>query len=356
LHLPVLTESIPARATALHPRNTEASILVRRDGSYLLAWTEFQGEGRDDSCAVIAGLVSRDGGRTWGEKRMLQENIGGCNVMSAALLRLDDGTVLLGFIRKDSHTSCSLFVRSSRDDGETFGPAIQVNTWKAYMGFVNDSLVQTRNGRVICPAYFSAAGCWNPDEHYVARMCLSDDRGRTWRAAHDDVDCPLRGAMEPIVIERADQTLLMLIRTQTGWVYRSESRDGGESWTPPVPSVLPGQEAPIMARYVPGTAALILVWNAAYDPNAPSHGGRRSVLHIAVSRDDLESMPTPLVLEHSDTATFSYPSIAFDGDRLLLTYYVGEDHALVGGARETRLSLKFRALDLPALLQQAELS
>jgi hypothetical protein len=46
-------------------------------------------------------------------------------------------------------------------------------------------------------------------------------------------------------------------------------------------------------------------------------------------------------------------SMAFDGDRLLLTYYVGEDHALVGGARETRLSLKFRTIDLPELLQKS---
>ena len=78
--------STPAPADAAHPRNTEASLLVREDGSYLLAYTEFYGGGEDDAGANIVSVLSRDGGATWGDKRTLQENIGGCNVMSPPLL------------------------------------------------------------------------------------------------------------------------------------------------------------------------------------------------------------------------------------------------------------------------------
>lgn len=350
MRVQTVAESVPAPADAGHPRNTEASLLVRHDGSYLLAYTEFYGGGQDDAAARIVGVVSCDGGATWGAKRILQENVGGCNVMSAALCRLQDGAVLLAFIRKDSHQSCTLYARRSEDDGETFGEATQINPWRAYMGFANDSLVQLRCGRVICPAYFSRGPCWTPQEHYVARMCLSDDGGRTWRAARGDVDCPKRGAMEPVLVEHGDGTLRMLLRTQTGCVYQSLSMDGGETWSAAEASVLTSQEAPIAARRIPGTDRLLLVWNADYDAGARSHGGRRSPLHLAVAPVALAEPPQRLPLEASAEATFSYASIAFARDRALLTYYVGQDSALIGGKRATLLSLKFRALDLPELL------
>jgi sialidase-1 len=351
MKLRTIVDSVPAPASAAKPRNTEASLLVRRDGSYLLAYTEFYGGGEDDAGANIVAVASTDAGRTWGGHRVLQANVGGCNVMSASLLRLQDGAVLLAFIRKDSHQSCTLFARRSEDDGETFGAPVQINPWQAYMGFVNDSLLQLRRGRILCPAYFSKGPCWTAQEHYVARMCLSDDGGRSWRAAKTDVDCPQRGAMEPVLIERADGTVLMLIRTQVGCVYQSESTDGGETWTPGRPSVLHSQEAPITARSIPGTDRVLLVWNADYQREASSHGGRRSPLHVAVAAADLASPPTPLPLEQSETETFSYASLALAGERALLTYYVGADAALIGGQTTTLLSLKFRALDLQALLQ-----
>lgn len=114
--------------------------------------------------------------------------------------------------------------------------------------------------------------------------------------------------------------------------------------------MLSSQEAPITARAIPGTESVLLVWNGAYDAEGGSHGGRRSPLHIAVVSEDLAAPPEPLVLEASDTATFSYTSIGFDRDRVLLTYYVGQDHALIGGTDTTLLRLDFRALELEALL------
>jgi len=351
MKLQTIIHSTPAPANTEHPRNSEASLLVREDGSYLLAYTEFVGSGQDDAAATIVGVVSRDGGQSWGDRRILQENTGGCNVMSPAMLRLADGAILLAFIRKDSHTSCTLFARRSEDDGDTFGEPVQINSWEAYMGFVNDSLLQLRSGRIICPVYFSTGSCWTPEEHFVARMCVSDDGGRSWQAAATDVDCPRRGAMEPVVLEAENGSLRMLIRTQVGCVYQSRSTDAGETWTPAEASLLSSQEAPIAVRAIPGSGDVLLVWNAAYDPEGGSHGGRRSPLHVAVMDPDLSTAPEPVPLEASDTATFSYPSISFDGDRVLLTYYVGQDHALIGGTDTTLLRLDFRSLDLTALME-----
>ena len=60
-----------------NPRNSEADILRLKDGRLLLAWIEYTaGDGSDWGAARIAALISRDGGRSWGEKFVLQENIG----------------------------------------------------------------------------------------------------------------------------------------------------------------------------------------------------------------------------------------------------------------------------------------
>ena len=50
-------------------RNSEAAIVPLRDGSLLLAWTDFYaGNGADHGPARISGKLSTDDGRTWGNK------------------------------------------------------------------------------------------------------------------------------------------------------------------------------------------------------------------------------------------------------------------------------------------------
>lgn len=84
----------------------------------------------------------------------------------------------------------------------------------------------------------------------VLRSCVlySDDDGRSWgisripigpRHEAGGVHQKTRWqnyAIEPTVAELADGTLWMLLRTSMDNLYESFSRDGGESWSDPVPS------------------------------------------------------------------------------------------------------------------------
>ena len=105
-----------------NPRNSEAEILELKDGRLLLAWIEFSAStfgGSDSGTAVIAARISRDRGRSWGEKFVLQENIGKLNVMEPNLLRLKSGKILFIFLRKNSDADCLPMWRISADDGKT---------------------------------------------------------------------------------------------------------------------------------------------------------------------------------------------------------------------------------------------
>ncbi len=129
-----------AAATARNPRNSESDIIELRDGRLLLGWTEFYaGKGADDGAARIVGRVSADGGRTWGDKYTLVENDGKCNVMEVNFLRLKGGGIALFHLQKNVEVGgtqtpdCRVMLRTSRDEGRSFGPAQQLTGEKRYI-------------------------------------------------------------------------------------------------------------------------------------------------------------------------------------------------------------------------------
>lgn len=90
---------------------------------------------------------------------------------------------------------------------------------------------------------------------------MSDDWARTWRRTAAKIALPKRGAMEPSVAELESGELVMSLRTQLGGPYLSRSTDGGETWSEAVPSGLESGESCTSLRRIPGTNALLLLWN-----------------------------------------------------------------------------------------------
>ena len=109
-------------ADAKNPRYSEGSVIVLRDGRLLHATTEFQGGGSDFATAQLIAVESTDGGRTWGPRRVLQENVGLQNVMSATLRRLNglarfEGPIGLFYLVKNSPSDLHVFLRIVRRRG-----------------------------------------------------------------------------------------------------------------------------------------------------------------------------------------------------------------------------------------------
>jgi len=290
-----------------NPRNSEAAIARLRDGSLLLGWTEFYAaDGADHGPARLVGRVSQDGGRTWGGKYTLVENDGGCNVMEVNFMRLRSGALAVFHCQKNSEsTDCRVMVRTSTDEGRTFGPATQLSPDGKYTGLTNGRCIRLATGRILLEA-------WEGGDAYC---CLSDDDGKTWR---DGARVRPEGGpcYEPACIELTAGRALMLMRTGLGSQFRSLSADGGETWSAPEPTALTCSASPVALSRIPTTGDLLAIWN--HDTDSPV---KRSPLTAAISRDEGETWERFRNLEEGAHDRWAYPAVTWVGDEALVTYF-----------------------------------
>ncbi len=303
---------VVAQATTQNPRNTESDIIQLQDGRLLLGWTEFYGgNSADHGAARIVGRVSADGGRTWGDKYTLVENDGKCNVMEVNFLRLKSGRIALFHLQKNVEVGgketpdCSVMLRTSPDEGRTFGPAKWLTGEKRYIETASGRALRLKTGRILVEC----------DDMKTCFCLISDDDGATWREG-THVKPANGGCWEPAAVELNDGRVLMFLRTKLGGQYQSISGDGGETWGEATLSALRGTAAPISIERIPKTGDLLAVWNRDIGSSRA-----RNPLAAAVSHD--EGKTWQHFKNVADTAgdAFAYPSVTFVGDRALLTYF-----------------------------------
>jgi hypothetical protein len=260
--------------------------------------------------------------------------------MSVSLLRLQDGRIALFYGRKNGMSDCKLYLRTSGDEARTWSEPVCCIPAPGYFVINNDRVVQLRSGRLIVPASFFR----NKKEHVrngdyanfefrgIAIFFLSDDAGKTWRESLDWWALPVRsgaGLQEPGVVELKDGRIYAHARTDVGCHYEMISGDGGETWTPPRPSVFGAPCSPLSIKRLPQTGELLAVWN----DYAPRWGGAgrtanpydgRNPLAMAISRDEGQTWECRKLVENDPSRGFCYTAIHGVGDGVLLAYCCGE--------------------------------
>ena len=329
-----------------NPRNGEGDVLELADGTLFLAYTRFDAGG-DEAPAVIRGVFSDDGGRTWRDEHTVQPNIGRCNVMCANLLTLQDGRAALAFLVKNGQEvgdlDCRPYIIYSEDQCATWSePQAVCGDVGRYYVLENSRLVQLSSGRILVPLALGVAT--NP--WWFAPCCaLSDDGGTTWRMGEfaPAMDRRRTGMVESGVVELdparrtvrgaspGSPPLLMYGRSGQGQILHCLSTNGGVTWSPPEPL---GPRSPVSPQLIKrlSTGDLALIWNAQDRRQALPEW--RAPLTAAVSADEGQTWTHVRDIESDLSTTYCYPSLTCTRrGTVIVTYYRG-------------LELVLRVLDL----------
>ena len=332
-----------------NPRNSEGSFITLADGTIMYVYSHFVGGARDDSTSMLACRTSTDKGRTWSEDRLFLANEGDLNTMSVNLLRLHSGDIGLFYIvrnvlagseehRPQQKTESRM--RRSTDEAQTWSDPVVCTSPPSYYVVNNDRVIQLASGRLVVPAadhgHFDGASLGRGR----GRCFLSDDEGASWRPSETLLEISKEvqsGLQEPGVIELADGTLMMLLRTSGGCQYRSWSEDGGETWSPVEPTELLSPISPASFKRIPSTGDIVLVYND-HRTIDETRAGKRTPLCTAISRDEGRTWENYRVLEDHPNGWYCYTAIHFVEDYVLLAYCAGDMSINHGGLNTTQIT------------------
>ena len=322
-----------------HPRNDHQLIFPLSDDRLLFAWcayyvrrpsvidrTSFE-EGatlRDDAPCQISARISADRGRAWSDVITLQENHGVDNVKHPNLVRLPSGRVLFTYTERDlAAQQLRVWMRVSDDECETFSPSRDITTGPGWYFTNADHIIRHSSGRILLPCHASLV--YRRGDHYKAFCLYSDDEGETWQESRIKMDAASRGAEEPAVIERRDGSLLAILRTSLGKLYRAWSTDAGETWSEPEATELDSPAVATCMKRMPG-GDLLLIWNdtppySMRDPYSELQHKPRNPLRSTISKDDGETWENRRTIEDRYGYGNAYPSVTFVGDEALVAYY-----------------------------------
>lgn len=320
---------IAKKAEGNSVRHSEASVIQRKDGSLLMAWQHhFRGEAycSDQLPSVIALAESYDGGKTWVNEREAAGMKCGCvNVYSPSFLRNADGSVSLFFMRymqleKGKPVLNNYYRITSFDEGDTWSEEETVWELSQYVA-MNQCIKRLSDGSALMPVYGGVEGLFVKGSPYLVHVLRSTDDFKTWTSSNT-LHLPMGGSMEPCIAQRRDGSLNMVLRTQLGSVFYSESFDGGITWTKPQTTGLRAPESCSCLVTIPNSDAQLVIWNnSEYNPKARSHYGKRTPLTMAISKDGLKTFGDFFDIETDPGYAFSNPSVTVTSDGLFVLNY-----------------------------------
>ena len=255
-----------------NPRNSEGAFVDLADGRILFAYTKFIGKAwGDHGTAVIAARFSDERADVVAAGPRPDSARGPMQRDERLSPRLQDGSIGLFSMRKNSLSDCIPYLRKSSDEGRTWSKAVRCIPAPGYFVLNNDRVIQLGAGRLVLPAAFhrgkSRPGTSTTDSLNRGAspfFFISDDSGRTWREARDWWALPRRsgsGLQEPGVVELPNGSLYAWCRTDIGRQWEMVSRDGGETWTRPRPSPFCSPNSPLSIKHIPQIDTYLAVWN-----------------------------------------------------------------------------------------------
>jgi predicted neuraminidase len=211
----------------------------------------------------------------------------------------------IGFSIRERHTRYI----TSKDFGESWSEPRELvaGDISGGRGPVKNKPIRISNGNILAPGS-TERGPW--------RCFVDIFDGKEWRKR--DIPVELEEAekvnvIQPTLWESENGHIHALVRSNIGNIYRSDSFDYGETWSPIYPTEMPNNNSGIdCVKLADGRVALLC------NPIS-KNWGPRTPLSLFISEDNGQTFKKELDLE-TDEGGFAYPSVVESGGCLHIVY------------------------------------
>lgn len=284
-----------------------SSLIELPGGGFLVVWFGGTRESADD---VAIWSAVRRGAGGWSGPRLVAKVEESAH-WNPVIFRAADGPVHLWFKVGPKIPEWRTYTAVSYDDGETWSMPVELVAGDTGgRGPVKNKPIALADG------VWLAGASLETSTHWDAFAERSENKGVTWQAtpliALDRSRCAGKGVIQPTLWESGPGQVHMLLRSTCGRICRSDSADGGRSWSEIIPTDLPNNNSGLdVARLSDGRLALIC---------NPVEKRARTPLSLLFSADNGHSWPERMDLE-TEPGEYSYPAIIATRDGALAITY-----------------------------------
>lgn len=282
------------------PYKHPAAITQLASGDLYIAY--YGGANEYDDGTAVYGSRQKAGEDTWSPPVVIADTPfqGDGNPV---VWQAPDGLVWLFYVNRIGETWCSSRIKAkiSKDGAETWSDSVTLSYEEGTM--VRGQPIVLNNGDYLLPVYHETG---EDREMSAADTCSyflrHDPKTRTWTESGRIISPT--GNLQAQVVQLTDDHLFCFMRrggdfepTTEGWMIRSDSHDGGRTWSPGVNTEIPNCNSAVdLIKLASGS--LMLVYNDNMNDRTP--------LTVAVSKDGGGTWPHKRNIAGGDN-TFAYP-------------------------------------------------
>lgn len=292
-----------------------ADCLPLEDGSLLALWEKERG-----TSWTILGSI-RDPKGKWSEPRPVVPTDKTMRRYPVLFRGLEGVIVLMcraGTLSSDDPLYTEQYL--SYDGGLTFeGPTRVYIGGDKIGGPSRGDILRLEDGTLLC-------GGMTPSGECGAYVFRSENGGDDWSRS-EVIALPERyknnrrpdstGLWSPSLWSEGGQYVHAVMRSSAGYIFRSDSVDGGRTWCTPYPLNVANSNSPLCALSLPDLRVLMLC-NPASIPEGKERGKRSPlVLYESTTGGCTFKRSTVLATGYGE---FTYPSMKYDAGKLYITF------------------------------------
>ncbi len=299
-----------------------SSITELANGDLYLAY--YGGEGEYAGSTKVYGARKALGSEAWTEPAVIASNpfrsLGNPVVWQAP-----DGVVWLFYVTRFGETwsTSRISAKISRDGAETWSDSVLVTLDEGFM--VRSHPIVLGNGDYLLPVYHETGHDTERTGSDTTSQFLRWVDGETDWTPSGIIRSP-KGNLQAAVVEGNDGRLLAFCRRAgdyepdtKGWIVRSESVDGGWTWSEGVDSEFPNPNAAVECKRL-ANGHLLLVYNDSMNDRTP--------LTVALSTDGGQTFARRRNIAEGP-GSFSYPTVIQTRDGKIHLTFTSDERTVI---------------------------